>query len=96
MSYWDYSVNSECNYYNGYLLDNGLYNFDLTDHQKEILDNAHMLVDNRWSLRCLSRNVGKSRSQLSRDFQKPLKNLSYELYQCVQRTYRLSTEKYFN
>lgn len=94
--YYNYSnaFTEDYNSYNGYLLD-GIYNFDLTEHEKMILDNAHDLVDNRWSLRCLSRNVGRSRSQLSRDFQGPLKRLSYELYTLVQRTYKNNTEKYF-
>lgn len=78
--------------YNGYALD--ICRYDLTDHEMMILDNAYMLVTNKWSLRCLSRNIGRSRSQLSRDFQKPLKYISYELYTLVQRTYRENSISY--
>ena len=78
--------------YNGYALD--ICRYDLTDRETMILDNADMLVSNKWSLRCLSRNTGRSRSQLSRDFQKPLKYLSYELYKLVQRTYKENSRSY--
>lgn len=84
----------EYRYYEGYLLDD-VYTYDLTDREKEILDNACMLVTNNWSLRELARNTSKSRSQLSRDFQKPLKYLSIELWQCVHRCYTNHYEKYF-
>ena len=69
--------------YEGYQLDVDKY--ELTDKDKMILDNAILLVDNVWSLRTLSRNVLRSKSQLSRDFQKPLRQLSYELYQIVRK-----------
>lgn len=84
----------EYRYYRGYMLDD-VCSYDLTDLEKEILDNAKMLVDENWSLRELSRNVGRSRSQLSRDFQKPLKSLSYDLYGCVRRVLRNNSKKYF-
>lgn len=85
--------NNDLYEYNGYALDICIY--DLTDHEIMILDNADMLVTNKWSLRCLSRNTGRSRSQLSRDFQKPLKYISYELYKLVQRTYKENSLSYF-
>ena len=85
---------TEYQYYRGYMLDD-ICSYDLTDHEKMILDNACMLVDENWSLRTLSRNVGRSRSQLSRDFQRPLRNLSYELYGCVKRVLRNNSDKYF-
>ena len=92
--YYSMDVNDEYKYYNGYLLDS-ISEWELTDKDRMILDNAHDLVDNNWSLRCLSRNVGRSRSQLSRDFQRPLKRLSYDLYLSVQRTYKNHVEQYF-
>lgn len=84
----------DLHYYNGYMLDS-VYTYELTDKDIEILNNACALVDNTWSLRGLSRNCGRSRSQLSRDFQHPLKNLSYELYQCVKRTLQNNKAIYF-
>ena len=80
------------NYYNNYLLDD-IRIYELTDHEQMILDNAILLVDNNYSLRKLSRNVGRSRSQLSRDFQKPLRTLSYELYGCVRKVLRSHLNK---
>ena len=95
---WSSNINecssSDWSYYNSYLLDD-ITIYDLSDKQKELLDNACMLVDNGYSLRQLSRNVNKSKSQLSRDFQKPLRKLSFELYQCVHRTYKKNISKYF-
>lgn len=76
-------------YYAGYQLDVSRY--DLTEHDIMILRNAVLLVDNIWSLRTLSRNVLRSRSQLSRDFQKPLRTMSYELWQRVQKIYQRNT-----
>ncbi len=84
----------EIEYYNGYLLD-GTYNFDLSEKEKVLLDNAIMLIDNNWSLRCLSRNVGKSKSQLHRDFQLSLKKVSFELYHYVNRVLQNNYIRYF-
>jgi len=72
--------------YAGYQLDVSRY--DLTNREIKILNDAVLLVDNGWSLRKLSRNVLRSKSQLSRDFQKPLRTISYELWQRVQKTYQ--------
>ena len=90
---WKYE-SSEYQYYDGYMLDN-VCNYELTDLEKEILDNAIILVNQNWSLRKLSKNVGRSRSQLSRDFQKPLKRLSYDLYGCVRKVLKNNSDKYF-
>ena len=81
-------------YYEGYFLDD--YNtYDLNDIQINILNNAIFLVDNNLSLRKLSKEVGKSRSQLSRDF-KSLRKLSYELWLKVRKVYKFHHEKYFS
>lgn len=84
----------DCYYYNGYQLD-GITAHDLTDKEKQIIDNACVLVDNRWSLRELSRNCFRSKSQLQRDF-KQLKGISYELYQVVERLLSNNKSRYFS
>ena len=47
--------------------------YELSKLDEKILENACMMIDNHWSLRTLSKNVLKSKSQLHRDFKK-LKN----------------------
>lgn len=59
--------------------------WELTEKELEALENAYLLVENNWSIRELSRNVGKSKSQLHRDIHNLVRKTSYELYQCVKR-----------
>ena len=80
-------------YYNNYFLDD-LNTYDLTKKQTEILDNAILSIDNNWSLRKLSREIGLSKSQLSRDFQ-TLKTISRELYLVLRKQYKNRYERYF-
>ena len=53
-----------------------------------------MMIDNHWSLRTLSKNVLKSKSQLHRDFKK-LKNFSYEMYLCIRKIYKQNYNQFF-
>ena len=92
-AYPNYDLQLDCFYYNGYLLD-GISVYDLTEKDKIIIDNACILVDNNWSLRKLSRNCCRSKSQLQRDF-KHLKIISYELYKVVERVLHNNKDKYF-
>ena len=83
----------ENKYYNNYYLDD-IYDWDLTDNDKMILDSACLVVNYNYSLRQLSKEVGRSKSQLSRDFQK-LKYISYELWKLVQNVFKNNKNKYF-
>lgn len=80
-------------YYDGYLL-NDICTYELTTRQVSILNNAIFLVDNAISLRQLSRETCRSKSQLSRDF-KELRTISYELYKLVVKQYKINKSKYF-
>lgn len=82
-------------YYKGYLLDD-TYEWDLTDKEKMILDNACMLVDEHYTLKELSRNCCRSVSSLKRDFGKPLRSLSFELWQCVNRVKQENLKEFFH
>ena len=94
MNYNNYNIENDIyRYYEGYFLDDN-NTYDLTSNQINILDNAIFLVDNNLSLRKLSKEVGRSRSQLSRDFQS-LRKLSYELWLKVRKTYKIHYENYF-
>ena len=79
-------------YYNGYLIDVNIY--ELSKLEEKILENACIMIDNRWSLRTLSKNVLKSKSQLHRDFKK-LKNFSYEMYLCIHKLYKHNYNQFF-
>lgn len=69
--------------------------YELDEKQKEILQNAVMLVDYHYSLRELSKNVCKSKSTLSDDFNTELRKISYELYKCVKKVLLENKKKYF-
>jgi len=88
----DYSYND---YYENYELNTGVYSFDLTDRQKQLLDEAIWLVDNKVSIRQVSKEFGRCKSVIHKELNTKLKYLSYELYKCVQRQLRLNKLKYF-
>ena len=85
----------DINYYEGYLLENGVYNFELSDDQKDFLNCCIWIIDNKVSIRNASKNFQVSKSTLHRKINKELKSLSYELYTCVKRQLLLNKEKYF-
>lgn len=76
----------EYNYYQGYLLDDNQYVWDLTENDKQLLDAAVYLVDNRYSIRKAALNCNYSKSTLHRKIHTQLRQLSSELYKCVIRT----------
>lgn len=84
---------TEYNYYKGYELDD-ICSYELSKYDKSALDNAIFLVDNNLSLRKCAKEVGRSKSSLSRDFAK-LRGLSFDLYKVVQKQLRVNKEKYF-
>ena len=72
------------NYYRNYQLDS-LTEFDLSQADMNLLDACIWMVDNRATIRCTASNCGFTRSTLHRLIHTRLKNLSFELYQCVMR-----------
>ena len=70
-------------YYQNYLLEAGVYPYMLTDIEKRILDCAIWILNNKSSIRKTCKEFMLSKSQLHRDLQNKLKNISYELYQLV-------------
>lgn len=81
-------------YYNDrWLLD--VYQWDLEDSDKEVLNWGDYIVDNKCSIRYASRNFGVAKSTLHRNLHKRLPNLSYELYKCVCKQLKVNYRKYF-
>jgi len=68
---------------------------ELSEKDQEILEGAIMLIDNKWSLRKLALNVGRSRSFWSRHFRKTLPYLSDDLTLQVFHILRHNKIKYF-
>lgn len=81
--------------YENYELNDGVYIWSLTDKDKLVLDSAIYLLDNKCSLRKLSRNMLRSKSSLHRDLTIRLRELSFELYSCCKRQLSENKEKYF-
>lgn len=82
------------NYYNNYQLD-GVVTWELSKDIITLLDACIFLVDNAYSLRVVERNMGISRSKLSRFINHQLRNISFELYQCCKHQLRKNKSKYF-
>lgn len=82
-------------YYEGYILNDGLYSWNLTNRDKRILNEAIFLVDNNMSIRRLSKEFLVSKSQIHRDLTVELRKISFELYQVVQKIFKKNKEKYF-
>lgn len=73
----------ENQYYEGYLLDD-IYQWELSDADKKLLDASIWLVDNRATIRQTAQNNMYSKSTLHRLILTRLRMLSSELYKCVQ------------
>ncbi len=67
--------------YKGYRLDVSIWS--LSDRKKEILDNAISFIENKYSLRQLSENCGRSTSTVCSDFH-ILPTISTELNDLVR------------
>lgn len=76
----------ECynDYYKNYMLNDGVYSYDLSDRDTEVLDEAIWLLDNKVSIREVCNEFGKSKSTTHRDLPKRLGNISSELYVCIK------------
>lgn len=87
----------ECynDYYENYMLNDGVYNYTLSDKDKEVLDEAIWLIDNKVSIRKVCNEFGKSKSTIHRDLSIKLNNISSELYVCVKRQLNKNKAKYF-
>lgn len=77
--------NDDINYYMGYLLDDGLCNFELTDDDRKLLDACIWMIDNKASIRCTAANQCMNKSTLHKHIHTKLNKLSYELYTYVIR-----------
>lgn len=86
---------NDYNYYRGYRLDDFRYSFDLKESEINILDEAIFLVDNKVSIRDLSKEFCRSKTSIHRDLTSQLRDISYELYSCVQRQLKDNKKKYF-
>ena len=73
----------ENQYYEGYLLDD-IYQWELSDADKKLLDASIWLVDNRETITQTAQNNMYSKSTLHRLIHTRLRILSSELYKCVQ------------
>ena len=74
---------------------NSLYVWELTDLDKQILDSAIWIVDNKVSIRQTAKEFYISKSKLQRQLSDKLKKLSYELYCCVRNQLLENKKKYF-
>ena len=74
----------ECQYYEGYLLDDGRSIYDLASEEKRYLDEGLYYINWGKSIRHTALNMGISKSQLHRDLHN-LKKISFELYSVVRR-----------
>lgn len=82
-------------YYDNYLLDNTVHLWELTDKQKRCLDMAIYLVDNKCSVRKVSKEFGLCKTQVHWWLSNRLSRLSYELYSCVNTQFKINKQKYF-
>ena len=74
-----------CSSYGGYLLNDDVFEWDLTEVEVRALEEAIWVVDNRHSIRCTARNFCRSKSTVHRDLNERLPKLSTELYLVVRR-----------
>lgn len=82
-------------YYENYQLNDGVYIFFLSNSDKQVLDEAIWLVDNKVSIRQVSKEFGRTKSSVHRDIHTRLRNLSFELYCCVLKQLKKNKSKYF-
>ena len=87
----------ECynDYYKNYMLNDGVYSYDLSDRDTEVLDEAIWLLDNKVSIRVVCNEFGRSKSTIHRDLHIRLSSLSSELYACIKKQLCKNKEKYF-
>lgn len=72
-------------YYEGYLLDNGVFSYMLSKREELALEVAVYIVDNRVSIRKCSKEFMISKSSIHRLIHKEVRALSGELYGCVKK-----------
>jgi len=74
-----------CSLYGGYLLNDNVYEWDLSKVDTRVLEEALWMTDNRCSIRCTAKNCNTSKSTVQRDLSEKLPKLSAELYLVVRR-----------
>ena len=72
-------------YYEGYLLDNGVFSYMLSEKEELALKVGAYIVDNKVSIRKCSKEFMISKTSLHRLLHKELRCLSGELYACVKK-----------
>ena len=80
-------------YYENYLLD--VYSWELSDEDKELLNMAIYMVDNRCSIRQCSKEFMRSKSSIHRGMHNKVRLLSHELYKCVTKQFLQNKRRYF-
>lgn len=75
-------------YYESYQLD--IFNYELSDNDKLLLDACIWLVENRASIRGVARNFNMSKTYLHKHIHLRLRRLSFELYECVKRQLKIN------
>ena len=85
-------VNENISEYNGYELEFGVYNYDLSERDKLVLDSAIFFVENNMSVRKCAENFYISKTSQYNYLRYELPKLSIELYRCVNK--RLNLNKY--
>lgn len=81
--------------YENYELNEGVFLYELSDKDLKILESAIFFLDNKCSLRQLSKEVMISKSVLHLDLTMRLQKLSFEMYSCVKRQLLENKRKYF-
>lgn len=74
----------DINCYNGYLLDD-MTVFDLTGHQKRLMDACAWMIDNHASIRKTAANFEYPKSTFHRHIHQILPMVSSEMYQVIVR-----------
>lgn len=77
----------------GYMLD--VPSWELSKSDEEYFQCAVWIVDNKCSIRQMSKDCLVARSTFHTWYKKKLRGISYELYLCVRRQLKLNKDKYF-
>ena len=83
------------NYFEGYRLNDTCYVWDLSEKDKQVLNAGLYLVDNKYSIKRVCKELMMSKSSLHRYLHKRLPSLSWELYACVVRQLKANKSRYF-
>lgn len=82
-------------YFENYELNDGVYTWNLTKNQERCLKMAIYMVDNKCSVRQVSKEFGLCKTQVHWWIHNKLSRLSIELYDCCKKQMKLNKQKYF-